>query len=202
MPRPAVFSRKSVLESALDLVVEHGGPAATMTAVAQRLGAPSGSVYYRFGSRDLLLATLWLDTVETFQYAFLAELSADDARAGQRAALVPVRWVRERPREAALLLAHRREDLLSGEWPADTRGRAAALGGALDAGLRGFARRHLASARPPAVRRARLAVVDLPAGALRPYLRPPRPPPADLEELLLRAVTAVLAPSPAIGDSP
>ncbi|WCD85969.1 hypothetical protein KPP03845_102310 [Streptomyces xanthophaeus] len=54
-----------------------GGPdAVTMSAVAQAVGAPSGSVYHRFAGRPALLAEVWLRTVEAFQEGYLAQVEA------------------------------------------------------------------------------------------------------------------------------
>jgi AcrR family transcriptional regulator len=181
-----------MLNAALDLIVEGGPRAASMTRVAERLGASSGSLYHRFGARDELLAALWLDVVESFQTAFLSALMAEPEQGARRAALVPLHWLRSRPRETHLLLAYRREDLLDGDWPPVVRERAQIVTDELDDGIRTFARRTLGSADARSVRAVRFAVIDVPAGAMRPYLRPLRRPPADLDGLVLTAVDAVL----------
>ncbi|MEW9527317.1 nuclear transport factor 2 family protein [Microbispora sp. NPDC049125] len=89
----------------------------TVGAIAARLGAPSGSIYHRYTSRDLLMAHLWIRTVRRFQEGFLRAAGAPDpAEAAAGAVAYVVRWAAERPGEARLLLLHRREDLLA-RWP-------------------------------------------------------------------------------------
>ena len=96
MPRPAKFDADQLLDTAAGLVVSEGGPAAlTMTAVADRLGAPSGSIYHRFRSRDLLAASLWLRAVERFQDAVLPALEEHDVTtAARRSAATVLEWSR------------------------------------------------------------------------------------------------------------
>lgn len=184
MGRPAKFSQDQILDAALAIVAGSGPGAATMAAIAARLDGPTGSLYHRFGSRDLLIATLWLRTVRRFQDGFVSALAAGDAEA---AALHVPRWCRAHPAEAALLLLHRREDLAA-RWPAE-------LGHALDrcdarvaAALNDFAARS-------GVDRERLvfAVVDVPYGAVRRHLLGRRSPPSSVDELIVSACRAVLA---------
>ncbi|TDD14380.1 TetR/AcrR family transcriptional regulator [Nonomuraea diastatica] len=183
MGRPAKFSRDQVLDAALAIAAESGPGAATMAAIAARLGGPTGSLYHRFGSRDLLIATLWLRTVRRFQDGFLSALATGAAEA---AALHVPRWCREHPAEAALLLLHRREDLAA-RWPAE-------LGHDLDqcdtrvaAALDDFAAHS-------GINRDRLlfAVVDVPYGAVRRHLVGRRSPPSSVDELIVSACRAVL----------
>src|SRR5258707_11498536 len=68
-----------------------GVPAAvTVLSVTERLRAPSGSFYYRFASRDVLLAELWLATALAFQDGFVAAIKRSD---GLAAALHTPSWV-------------------------------------------------------------------------------------------------------------
>ena len=67
MPRPAKFTEDQILDSALRLVAEGGPGAATIAGIAGLLGAPVGSIYHRFRSRDLLLARFWIRTIKDFQ---------------------------------------------------------------------------------------------------------------------------------------
>jgi AcrR family transcriptional regulator len=193
MARPARFSTEAILDAARDRVVEDGPGAATIAAIAADVGAPTGSLYHRFSSRDVLLATLWLDTVERFQAGFLTALANPDARTAARdARAFFFSWCREHLTEARLLLLHRREDLLRGDWPPEVRERAAAVAGDFDAGLHAFAHRAFGRADIPAVRRARFAVVDLLYAAVRSYLAAGAAPPPDVDEFVDEASDAVL----------
>jgi len=69
--------------------VAAGGPgAATIGAIGALLKAPSGSIYHRFASRDVLLGRLWLSKAAFFQNRFTeAFTNPDAAKAGLDAAL-------------------------------------------------------------------------------------------------------------------
>ncbi|MBO2456067.1 TetR/AcrR family transcriptional regulator [Actinomadura violacea] len=185
MGRPPKFSEEEILDAALAVAAEDGPGAATVAAIAGRLGAPSGSLYHRFGSRDLLLATLWTRAIRRFQRGFVAALDAGDAEA---AALHTPRWCRSHPEEAALLLLHRRQDVAAA-WPAELGdelgGLNAQVSGALDAFV----------AQRPGLDRERLvfATIDVPYGAVRRHLLDRTPPPPQVDELITAACRAVLA---------
>src|SRR5215207_8795100 len=110
MARPARFSDSGLLTAAAQVAAVHGPGNATIGAIAKAAGAPTGSLYHRFPSRDALLGTLWLDLVGSFQHGWIAALEEGDAQA---AALHTPAWVRSHPQEARLLLLYRREDFLT-----------------------------------------------------------------------------------------
>jgi AcrR family transcriptional regulator len=183
-----------MISAALELVAEGGPQTATVSAIARRVGAPTGSFYHRFRSRDLLLAELWLTVVEAFQEAFLAELEHDDPlEAGLRAAVFWPRWVREHLLEARLMLLHHRRDFVPGAWPEELVERAGALEPRLMGGVRDLCVRRYGAADKDALRRVRFALLDVPYGSLRPYVQAGRSPPAQLDELIAEACRAVLA---------
>lgn len=184
MGRPAKFDEGRILDAALAVAAEDGPGAATIGAIAKRLGAPSGSLYHRFGSRDLLLASLWIRTVRRFQGGYVAALGRGDAEA---AALHTPRWSRERPDEAAVLLLYRRQDLAA-TWPTELADDLGALNAEVTRALDGFIARHAG------VERERLvfATIDVPYGAVRRHLLDGRPPPAIVDELVAATCRAVL----------
>lgn len=191
--RPARYSAEAILEAAAQLAATHGPTGSTVGAIADSLGAPTGSIYHRFSSKDVLLAELWLQTVEAFQDGFQAALSGPEPReAGLEAALHTPRWVRAHPVPARLLLLYSREDFLPNGWPPEVAERAAGLTTRSEASLRSFARRALGSANATAMRRARYAVVGLPYAAVRPHVRAGEPPAADIDELIAAAYRAVV----------
>src|SRR5262249_18696575 len=112
MARPARFSDNDLLAAAARVAAAHGPAGTTIGAIAKAAGAPTGSLYHRFPSRDALLGTLWLELVARFQQGWIDALAAYDATA---AALHTPAWVRGHPTEARLLLLHRRKDFLSGD---------------------------------------------------------------------------------------
>jgi AcrR family transcriptional regulator len=189
MGRRARFSDSDLLQAAAEVAAQGGPAAATVGAIAKQAGAPTGSLYHRFPSRDVLLGTLWLDLVGRFQAGWIEALEQGDAEA---AALHTPAWVRERPTEARLLLLHRREDFLAGDWPADLAERAAHVNDRAGAVLRAFTRAELGDDLPASVRRVRFALVQIPYAAVRPYVEARRPPPPDVDALVLTASQAVL----------
>ena len=202
MSRPAVHDAGEMLDAALALLREGGPRAVTMTAVAAATGAPSGSVYQRFPSRDALLASLWMRTVEDFQAGFLAALEGstrardvreEDAAAPAEAALRAIRWalkwVRSDPDSARLLLLYRREDLVSSEWPAEIVWRAAALAERFDEAVRAFAT-HLEG--KDALARAWFVLADLPTAGVRRHLANGQPVPRSVDHVLAQTVQSLL----------
>jgi AcrR family transcriptional regulator len=189
MARPARFTGQDLLTAAATVAAAHGPGAATIGAIAKAAGAPTGSLYHRFPSRDALLGTLWLDLVGRFQAGWIEAMEAGDTEA---AVLHAAAWVREHPTEARLLLLYRREDFLAGEWPPDLAERAAHVNDRAGAVLRAFTRAELGDDLPASVRRVRFALVEIPYAAVRPYVAARQPPPPDLDALVLTASQAVL----------
>lgn len=197
MGRPARYDRASIVEAALSLVAEGGPSAATIAAIAERLGAPTGSIYHRFRSRRLLLAELWLTVVEGYQEGLLAELEAEEPReAAVAAAIFMPRWVRDHLPEARLLLLHHRDDFVGDAWPEELARRAAALAPALNGAVRRLAGRLFEPAGKDELRRVRFALVDVSWGAVRRYVEEDRRPPPELDALIEVACRAVLADPP------
>ncbi|WP_329111962.1 TetR/AcrR family transcriptional regulator [Streptomyces sp. NBC_01353] len=192
MPRPPRFDTGELLDAAVLLAADGGPAAVTMSAVAQAVGAPSGSVYHRFTGRPALLAEVWLRTVEGFQEGYLAALDGDPdprqaARAGARHV---VAWSRDHPREAALLLYGAEEFGRSG-WSEEHRERADRGNG------RVFARLHelgtaVGATGPEGRDRIVLALIDLPLAAIRRYLRAGLPLPPHAEDLAEKSAAALL----------
>jgi AcrR family transcriptional regulator len=179
--------------AALRLVAEHGPRKLTVAALAKAVGAPTGSIYHRYTSREELLAELWMDVVESFQNGFVAALDqAADVDGAVAAARFMSTWTREHMAEARLLLLHRRQDFVAGAWPPSLVERAAALEPQLGAALREFARRAFGRADRDVMARLRFALLDAPFGGVKPYVQAAKPPPASFDELVELTVRAVL----------
>src|SRR5687767_10939397 len=120
MARPAKFTDNEILDGALRAVMGGGAPGSTISRIAAEVGAPVGSIYHRFSSREVLLARLWLRTTARFQDGGLGLLDGPDpVEAGQEMVRYFLRWCRQHPGEAQLLLLHHRDDFLGGGWPAE-----------------------------------------------------------------------------------
>ena len=188
-----MFSAEAILDATAQVAAEHGPSGATIGSIARRLGGPTGSIYHRFASRDVLFAELWLQLVDAFQSGFVAALSGPDPRrAGLDAALHTPRWVRTHPVPARLLLVHHRDDFVSGGWPPEVADRAARLAKDMDKAIRSFARRALGGSGADALRRARFALVEIPGAAVRGHLRSGEVLPDVTEDLVTDAYLAVV----------
>jgi AcrR family transcriptional regulator len=192
VPRPQLHTPDSMLDAARDLLLEHGLASMTVEAIADTSGAPTGSIYHRFRSRNELIARLWIRAVKRSQERFLDALEAVDPRQAALAGALSIVEFAERERaDARLLVSFRREDLirvvddeLARELEELNRPLARATA-ALSRGLFGSRSR-------TALDRTLLATFDLPYGAVRRYLIADIPLPRSLREDMTRAVRAVL----------
>src|SRR5262245_41572671 len=83
MPRPAKHDESRILNAAAAIAAKRGPKAATITAIGAAIGAPSGSIYHRFRTRDELLGRLWLSKAQVFQDQFERALQHSDCNALQ-----------------------------------------------------------------------------------------------------------------------
>lgn len=166
----------------MDLLLSEGPRSVSIKRIATILKAPSGSVYHRFGSRDHLVAELWLNAVESFQSRFANAVVTDPAIAARDV----VRWSRENREIATLLTRYRREDLMQSTWPKEVQDRARILAGQLDADFKELANRYPRE-------KLMLAAVDIPKAAVKRYLNSNTELPSNLEDLVEKAARAVLA---------
>lgn len=194
MARPPRFDIDQFLDAAVRLAAASGPAGVTMSAVAQEVGAPSGSVYHRFTGRTALLAQVWLRTVERFQEGYFTAIGAEgDAwSAGRAAARHVVAWSRAHPEEASLLL-YGAEDFGRADWSEEHIHRAERGNQRVRATLGSLAE-SLGAEGPRAGERVTLAVVDLPLSVVRRHLRAGLPLPAHAEDLAEECAAALLGP--------
>src|SRR5512139_3016813 len=186
MGRSARHAESTILDCAKRLSAEVGPQKLTIAAVAARAGAPVGSIYHRYASRDEILAAVWLELVEAFQHEFLAALAGDDpGAAGLAAVRFTCEWVRQHPCEARLMLLYRREDFAAERWPQSYRRRAEALATAARTALERYAVGLLGRCGAAELRRVRFALVDLPTAAWKHDIEAGVPPDETLAALLL-----------------
>jgi AcrR family transcriptional regulator len=193
MARPAKFSTEQILETAAHLVAEGGPTRATVTNIAERIGAPTGSIYHRFVSRDLLLAQLWVRTARRAQAGFIEALADEDLdRAVANAARHIPRWARENIDDAIVMLLYRREDLAE-RWPEAMGDEVVELGASVQEAIRSFTRRWYGSASRVNVEAVTFALLDIPYASTRRHLSRGERPPSSAEPLVERAARAVLS---------
>jgi AcrR family transcriptional regulator len=182
-----------MLDAARDLLLESGSGNATVEAISDLSGAPTGSIYHRFGSRDGLLTWLWIRAVHRSQASFLAALEHEDPRTAALAAAQSIlEFCEQEPADARLLVSFRREDLIRTAPSGQLADELEQLNRPIEAAVVALARRLYGRATRAAVNRTLLAVFDLPYGAVRRYLIAGTKLPAGLRDDLARAVNAVL----------
>lgn len=78
MARPRTHSDEQILSAVRTLLLTQGPRGVTTAAVSQVSGAPTGTLYHRFGSRSNMVAELWIRTVRRLHEAvFLVAESAE-----------------------------------------------------------------------------------------------------------------------------
>lgn len=194
VPRPAKFTESRILAAASALIAANGPGAATITAIGGAIGAPNGSIYHRFRSRDALLGRLWLQKAAWFQGNFADALRHSDPRDAARAAALSLpRSVRADLAGARILLLHRREDFLSGGWPPEMTAEAARLGQQVADALTGITRRLFGSSGKPHRLTTTFAILDVPFAAVRRHVAANEHPPAEVDALIVTAMDAILS---------
>jgi AcrR family transcriptional regulator len=194
MARPAQYSIDQIVASAAKVVAKRGPAGATVARIAQTIGAPTGSIYHRFASRDVLLGEVWLRTVAGFQRDVIEQLAAPDAKMAGLAAVRSVpQWVRDRPQEARILLLYRSEDFLERNWPKSMSTRAKKLRVQMAEALRDFCQRLLGRADAASLRIVAFALAEAPLAALRQHVRDADPPPPIVDDLIDTTYRAALS---------
>ncbi|MEO0997718.1 MAG: TetR/AcrR family transcriptional regulator [Pseudomonadota bacterium] len=185
MPRPARFDDDTIIDATAAVVAASGPAGATVARIARRIGAPTGSIYHRFRSRDVLLGEVWLNAVADFQAAFRRRLERDDPfQAGLEAVLSVPERVRDKPGEARILALYRSEEFRERHWPPALRERAGTLRRDFEDGIAGFAGRLFAGTGEEALKLARFALAEAPLAAVRSHVQRNEPPPAVVDAII------------------
>ena len=193
----AQFDRAGFVTAARALIAERGPQAVTVDSVAERIGAPKGSFYYRFASRDALLGELWLETVLAYQKGFVAAIEMGD---GLRAALHTPAWARRHLDDARLLMLYSRHDFVQGEWPAPLKRGVADQAERFEGCLRAFARNAFEGVGPADMRRATFVLAEVPVAAVKPHLMRRERPPKLVDELITKTYHAIVGAGTAAAD--
>ncbi|MGI8610206.1 MAG: TetR family transcriptional regulator [Candidatus Dormibacteria bacterium] len=192
MGRPALYDAPTLVHAAQQLAAAGGPGSVTIAAVAMATGAPVGSIYHRFGSRDSLMAAAWLDALAEFQAGFIATLHRSAPQPALAAALFTTSWARSDATRARLLVLHRARDYGAGSWGDADRARARLLSDDLEAALAAFCLQQLGGTGGEQRRLATFALLDLPYAAVRRYLAAGITPPAEVDGYLATAVSGLL----------
>jgi AcrR family transcriptional regulator len=170
MAPPRKHTTDGILDAARDLVLAKGPRAASVAAIAAASGAPVGTLYSRFASRDGILAAVWTRSLERFQSTALTAALAHDDPLERAAALAraSVEFADTFPQDARLLIAVRRDDVL--DAPDGALGlRIAEMNEPLRAEIRAIALALFGKTDARSLAAVTRAVVDLPISVVRRY---------------------------------
>jgi AcrR family transcriptional regulator len=195
MAPPRKHDSDRILDAARTLVLRDGPRSASVAAIARDSEAPVGTLYHRFGSRDGLLAAAWLRALEGFQRRALAAAEhSDPLEAAVSMASSQVRFSREQPEDARLLLTMRRDDLLDADPDESFRARLDAINAPLAATLARLTEVLRGRGDARAADDVTRAVVDLPNATIRRHMREGRELPPWLEHDVAAAARRLLQP--------
>ncbi|HVJ51993.1 MAG TPA: TetR family transcriptional regulator [Aliidongia sp.] len=167
MVRLTRFADEAFIEAAIALAAEGGGAAATIAAIARRVGAPNGSIYHRFESRAALLGTAWNRAHGDFVAALAPSLRRGDGRAAAQALLD---WARLDLRRARFLLLNDAASLLEAAPPEPIRADMQRQEDELDEAFRTLLRCEGDPEDAELAARWRFLVFDGPIALVRPHL--------------------------------
>jgi AcrR family transcriptional regulator len=113
MGRTPRFTDDQLIDAARDAIATYGR-GATIAQVGAVSGAPTGSIYHRFRSREQLMILLWLRSIERFHVRLFAV--ADEHRDPEDAlvamAVETARYCRQHPSEALAMTLYRYDRLV------------------------------------------------------------------------------------------
>ncbi|AKU15105.1 TetR/AcrR family transcriptional regulator [Luteipulveratus mongoliensis] len=193
MARPTKHDPQQLVDAAVALFAAKGLSGVTMTAVAERVGAPNGSMYHRFPTRGALLGAMWLRAVrcmhEALHEAAGVDVGEDPVAAAGEAAAALGRWCLDHPDMAAVLFAGRAA-YDPDSWPTAEREQVDAENREFDAHAAALVKALVRLGIPRMV--VDLALIDLPYAAVRRYLADSTPVPKAMPEIIREAVVAIL----------
>lgn len=169
MSRQRLHTLDDLLDVAEQIVTSGDPSGLTLRSLAAAAGASNGTIYHAFGSKDVLLARLWLRS-----WCRLGDLMAESMGQGATGedavvavALTPVEFVRRFPASARLFFAQRRDQLFSADLPPEIETELAAVQEKFVEVLITLARGVWDRGDRIAVEAIAVCVVDLPGGILR-----------------------------------
>ena len=195
MARPAKFTRDQILDAAVAAISAHG-TGATLGQVCELVGAPIGSVYHRFPTREHLFVQVWLRSIRRFHVGLLRAAATPDPEQALIACAVHIpRYCRRLPQEALAMTLYRQQ-VLVGTAPADLADEVRTVNDAVIASIRELCRRRYGQATAHLVELVRVAVQQCPYGLVRPHVGGPVP--GWLDDAVAASSAAILA----LGDTP
>ncbi|UZJ23644.1 TetR/AcrR family transcriptional regulator [Rhodococcus antarcticus] len=190
MARPAKYTADQILDAARDATVVHWRDT-TITHVAKRVGAPVGSIYHRFPSRDALFGSLWARSIRRFHEGLVVAAEIEDPVASMAAMARHIpQFCRENPGEAKAMTLYRLPDLLQ-KVPVEQRAELATINDDVDAGLRRVTARRYVRLTDQRYRLALVGTRQCPYGLVRPLIGGDVP--REFDEICVAATEGILA---------
>lgn len=190
MARPSKFTADQILDAARDVVVEQWRDT-TIAHVAERVGAPVGSIYHRFASRDVLFGSLWTRSIRRFHEGLVVAAEIEDPRASLAAMARHVpRFCREHPGDAKAMTLYRLPDLLE-KIPSGQLGELGSINDEVNAGLRRITQRRYGILTEHRYRLALVATRQCPYGLVRPLIGDEIP--VEFDKICVAATEGILA---------
>jgi AcrR family transcriptional regulator len=192
MGRRELHSAQAILDGARSVLLADSP--ATIAEIAAMSGAPAGSIYHRFESRDVLLAETWIRAAARSQRRFIAAIGLADGpvEAAVAAGLSVFDFADEQCDDARLLASLRREQVVRSPLPPQLASRLDELDEPVESAVRQLARDLYGTSSREHRRQVVLAAIDIPHGAIRQFLIAGAPPPRYLRPLVEHAIRAVL----------
>jgi len=206
MSRQRLHTLDDLLDVAEQIVTSGDPSGLTLRSLAAAAGASNGTIYHAFGSKDVLLARLWLrswcrlgDLMAEAMGESATDSTGEDAVVA--VALTPVEFVRRFPASARLFFAQRRDQLFSADLPPEVEAELSSVQEKFVEVLVALARGVWGRGDRIAVEAIAVCVVDLPGGILRRRLLEDREADeataARLEAAVRAILTVPLEPRPA-----
>jgi AcrR family transcriptional regulator len=189
MVNRARYSADDILDAAAQAVHQHWR-SATVAHVTSLLGAPSGSIYHRFATRDALFAQAWVRAVRRFHAGFPPVMQIEDPVEAivQTGLLIPA-FCRDNPVDARMLTVYRYADLVA-EPPPGLEADLTDLNTPVKALLAHLTLRRYKRLTPAGRSLVELATRDAPMGMIRSQIGDPIPAGMDIP---IRAASQAIA---------
>ena len=186
----AKFTFDGILDAAAREVRLHGREV-RIADIARALGAPTGSIYHRFDSREELLVRLWLRSVRRFHVDYLAAGDRQDAeQALLGMAECVITFTRDHRDDAVAMTLYRQSRLLQ-TAPESLRREVAEVNVELHARMAELTTLRYPAPEPRHHSLVRIAAAEGPYGLVRPYLWDTLPP--WLPQVSIASARAILA---------
>ena len=186
MVRIAKYNEDGFIESAIQIAAQCGIGAVSMASIASKAGAPIGSLYHRFDSRNTVLARAWLKVRADFRGEVSCHWAHGDTWLAVEAL---VQWCRSKPVYARFMLqSDEAPDF--GELPAQLRAELEADQAELDAAFTRCVQTLLPRVDNPG-HVLRFILIGAPVAIVKPFLSQNLPIPPSINAVLRSSHDAV-----------